>query len=103
MAEVTTADQVLELLKQVEHPEIAVNLVDLGMIMDVGIEGNLVTVALALPMLGIPEAVRAAIVQVIQQALAAKGLELKVHYFEMDPETRDRFFAAARANWKGSI
>ncbi len=96
-------EQVLEKLKTVEHPEIAVSLVDLGMIFDVALEGNTAKLALAFPMANIPQAVVDAIVSEAAGALKEFGLEIKTEFFEMTPEARENFFTLARANWKGSI
>lgn len=96
-------EEILHRLKSVEHPEIAVSLIDLGMILDVAIEQNTVKIAIALPMINIPQAVTDAIVQSIYHPIRELGLEIKPEYFEMTPDVRDQFFTAARANWKGSI
>lgn len=98
-----TREMVLDLLKKTEHPEIAVSLVDLGMILDVAVQGKTAKVAVALPMMNIPTAVREAIFNNIAGALQELGLETEAEYFEMAPEVRDNFFAASQANWKGSI
>lgn len=98
-----TREEVLKAIEKIEHPEIAATLMDLGMILDVAVSGNVATVAMALPMLGIPEVVRNALVASIQAPIEALGLQMQVQFFEMTPEVRDRFFATARANWKGSI
>ncbi len=98
-----TQEQVLEKLKMVEHPEIAVSLVDLGMIFDVAVNGNTAKLAIAFPMTNIPQAVVDAIVNVAEAALKDMGLEMQTEFFEMTPEARENFFTLARANWKGSI
>jgi len=98
-----TREEILERLKKVEHPEIAVSLVDLGMILDVAVDKYIAKVAIALPMMNIPFAVRDAIENTISKSLQDMGLEIQADYFEMTPEVRDNFFITARANWKGSI
>ena len=98
-----TREIVIKHLKNVEHPEIALSLFDLGMILDVMIEQNTAKVAIALPMLNIPQAIANAILQSIHQSIKTLGLQLKPVFFEMTPEMRDNFFRAAKANWKGTI
>jgi metal-sulfur cluster biosynthetic enzyme len=98
-----TREKILERLKTVEHPEIAVSLVDLGMIIDVAVKDNIASVAIALPMLNIPQAVANAILQSIAPVIKEFGLTFRAAFFEMTPDVRDNFFTAARANWKGSI
>ena len=96
-------DEIMDIISKIEHPEIAVTLTELGMILDAAVSGNTVNVAMALPMMGIPDVVRNALVQSIQEPLAKLGLEMSVQFFEMTPEVRDKFFTLSRANWKGSI
>ena len=103
MDKVVTREDVLKAIEPIEHPEIAATLMDLGMILDVAVNGNQANVAMALPLLGIPEAVRVALVESLQSPIEAMGLSLNVDFFEMTPEARDRFFAISKANWKGSI
>ena len=101
--EVVTREHVLEHLKKVEHPEIAVSVIDLGMILDVAVEDKTARVAIALPMLNIPAIVRDAIAENIAASIQELGLEMQAEYFQMTEEIKEQFFAAARANWKGSI
>jgi metal-sulfur cluster biosynthetic enzyme len=96
-------ENVLMAVEQLEHPEIAATLGDLGMILDVSVQGNTATVAMALPTTEIPEVVRNALIDIMHQPLEKLGLQLKVEFFEMTEEGRNIFFALARANWKGSI
>lgn len=103
MNEAITREKVLEKLKTVEHPEIAVSLVDLGMILDVAVEGNTAKLALAFPMANIPQVVVDAVVNSTASILKEFGLEMQTDFFEMTPEARENFFIQARANWKGSM
>jgi metal-sulfur cluster biosynthetic enzyme len=98
-----TREDVLNAIEKVEHPEIAATLTELGMILDVAVNGNVANVAMALPMMGIPEAVRNALVFSIQKPVEELGLQMQVQFFEMTPEVRDNFFAISQARWKGSI
>ncbi len=98
-----TREDILNTLKTVEHPEIAVSLTDLGMILDVAVNDDTVKIAIALPMLNIPQAVANAILESIYKAIYKFRLKMQPVFFEMTPESRDNFFALARANWKGSI
>jgi metal-sulfur cluster biosynthetic enzyme len=96
-------ENVLMAVEQLEHPEIAATLGDLGMILDVSVQGNTATVAMALPTTEIPEVVRNTLIDIMHQPLEKLRLQLKVEFFEMAEEARNNFFARARANWKGSI
>ncbi|MCD6375048.1 MAG: DUF59 domain-containing protein [Caldisericaceae bacterium] len=100
---VVTRDDVLKAVENIEHPEIKATLMELGMILDVAVNGDTARVAFALPLLGIPEVVRNALVQSIQEPIEKLGLKLHIDFFEMTEEAKERFFAISRANWKGSI
>lgn len=103
MSKPVTREDILDRLKSVEHPEIAVSLIDLGMILDVAVDQNTARVAIALPMMNIPIVVRDAILNNISEQIRELGLEIQAEYFEMPAEAREKFFSAARANWKGTI
>ena len=95
-----TQEQVLKAIEKVEHIEIAETLINLGMILDVAVDKNIAKVAFALPMFGIPDAVRNALAQSIQKPIETLGLQMQIQFFEMTPEARERFFAMAKAAWK---
>lgn len=94
---------IIEILKGIEHPEIAVNLVDLGMIMDVGLEDENVNIALGFPVSSVPQQVRDTLINKITPIMKNLGLETKFHYFEMHEEDKKIFFRLAKSNWKRSL
>jgi metal-sulfur cluster biosynthetic enzyme len=98
-----TREDVIKAIEHVEHPEIALTLLELGMILDVVVENRMTRVALSLPILGIPEAVRNIIVESIRKPIENLGLKMEIEFFEMTREARDHFFTLSRANWKGQI
>ncbi len=103
MEQEITRKDILNILRDIEHPEISVSLVDLGMILDVAVDDHTVKVAVALPMLNIPQAVANAILNSLYEPIRELGLQMEPVFFEMTPEIREKFFITARANWKGSI
>ncbi len=103
MDDSTTRESVLSILEQVEHPEIALSLTELGMIIDAAVNDKIVRVAIALPKMDIPAAVYKAITDRVVTALQKPGITIQPEYFEMTVENRERFFALAKANWKGSV
>jgi len=89
--------EVLQALGQVMHPEIqSRNLVELGMIPEVVVEGTQVFVILALPSLN--AAIKDELVVAVRQAVTglADGLEVKVDVTEMDEDQRASFSTFAR-------
>lgn len=49
-----TQEQAIEALKRIEDPEVGLNIVDLGLVYDIEIEGNAVTVRMTLTSPGCP-------------------------------------------------
>ncbi len=98
-----TQEDIRHILEQIQHPEIAASLTDLGMILDHAIDGERVNVALALPAAKIPQAVEDAIIQSISKPLAEEGFKTNIQFFDMSEDGRRKFFALAKANWKGAI
>jgi metal-sulfur cluster biosynthetic enzyme len=95
-------EYIFECLSAVQHPEIGLSLVHLGMILDVAVEEEKARIAIALPTQEIPSVVKGAIEQSISQALQKLKLRTQVEYFLMLPEVRDNFFKLARENWRAS-
>ena len=103
MEDLISRDTVLSILEKIEHPEIALSLNELGMIIDAAVDNNLVRIAIALPKMDIPAAVYKAITDLVVNALQKPGITIQPEYFEMTAENRERFFELAKANWKGSV
>ena len=98
MKEVSEED-VWKALANVMHPEIDSSLVDLGMIKDVAINRNKVSVTLALPFLGVP--IRGYLVDVIREAVTKLGVDVDVEITEMNEEEVKAFLNMEREKWKG--
>jgi metal-sulfur cluster biosynthetic enzyme len=103
MEEKTTLETVKRAIHEVEHPEIAASLHDLGMVDEITFdetEGK-VSLTLLLPTLGIPEQVRNYILSSIARALQPLSVkDLQYQVAEMEEEAKRNFFARAQANWK---
>lgn len=96
-------DAILGSINKVEHPEIAMSLVDLGMVRDIEFdpqdEGVILT--LVLPFFGIPQAVRNHMVNSLAQSIKDAGGELKnVNLAQMTDEERQAFFQKENAKWR---
>jgi len=90
-----TSERVLSALRQVMHPEVKHDLVELGMIKDVVIKESRVTFALVLPFKKIP--INDNLVQSARQAVAAldPSLEVEVKLAEMSQQERAVFMTVA--------
>ncbi len=93
--------KIIHAISQIEHPAINSTLVDLGMVKDIQVEGNKVSLKLVLPMMGIPPVIRDFMINRLKQAVSDQGSVLDVTLAEMTPQERQRFFTMEQQNWKG--
>jgi len=95
-----TSEHVLSALRQVMHPELKRNLVELEMVRDVIIENGRIALSLVLPFKEIP--IKDDLVQSARNALAAldPSLEIEVRVVEMSQQERAAFMTAAEGGPK---
>ncbi|RLC62503.1 MAG: hypothetical protein DRI01_06765, partial [Chloroflexi bacterium] len=86
---------------RVMHPAINRSLVDLGMVKDVALKDDVVTLTLVLPDLSIPASVKDHLVNSLRAAVAKLGPEVEVEITKMNEEERYNFLAMEQENWKG--
>jgi len=86
---------------QVMHPAISRSLVELGMVKDVALKHDVVTLTLVLPALNIPASVKDYLINSLRTAVAKLGVEVEVETTEMDEEERHSFLAMEQESWKG--
>jgi thioredoxin 1 len=86
---------------QVMHPAIDRSLVDLGMVKDVALKDDVVTLTLVLPDLNIPASVKDYLVGSLRTAVAKLGPEVEVEITKMSEEERYSFLAMEQESWKG--
>jgi len=76
-------------------------LVDLGMVRDILVEEDGVTLTLVVPFAGIPESVRNYLVNSLYQAVVGQGSTIKrVYLAEMNELERQAFFEKEHAYWR---
>jgi metal-sulfur cluster biosynthetic enzyme len=83
------------------HPEINLTLVELGMVKDIALKDDKVTLTLALPFLAIPVSIKDYLVNSLHQAVTRLGMKIEVTVAEMNQEERLAFLAMEQENWKG--
>jgi len=86
---------------QVMHPEINRPLVELGMVKDIVLKGDEVTLTLALPFLAIPVSIKDYLVNSLRQAVMKLGAKVQIRVAEMNQEERLAFLAMEHESWKG--
>lgn len=91
-------ERVLNALRQTLHPEIDRNLVELGMIKDVVVHENTVTLTLVLPFKEIP--IKDELVHMVEQAVTKldASFEVEVELAEMSQQERAAFMAVAEGD-----
>ena len=101
MTESTSEQEIRQALAQVRHPEIANTLVDLGMLKDVVVEGNKVSLTLVLPFMGIPTQIKDYLVHSIHEALAGldASLQIELKLAEMTQDEIAKFSKMAMEGW----
>ena len=94
-------EDVRQVLGQVMHPAINRSLVELGMIKDVTLVHDKVSLTLVLPILGIPTQIKDYLVNSVSRAVAGVGAEVTVSIAQMNQEEREAFLAMEQEAWKG--
>ncbi len=101
--ETSMKQKIVDAINKVEHPEIAMSLVDLGMVRNVAVndEGH-VTMALVIPFMGIPEVILNYMAKSLVDAVQQAGGEVdEIRVEVMTDEERQAFFQREQANWRG--
>jgi len=88
-------------LAEVMHPAIDRTLVELGMIKDITIRNNRVTLTLLLPLPNVP--IKDYLVNSVHKALMKLGIEVKIKIGQMNQRELQSFLAMEQESWKGSI
>jgi metal-sulfur cluster biosynthetic enzyme len=101
MARNISEGDIHQAIGQVMHPEINRTLVELGMVKDIALKDDEVTLTLVLPLLGIPVLVKDYLVNSLRQAVTKLGAKVEIRIAEMNQEERLAFLAMGQESWKG--
>jgi len=101
MTKSISEEDVHQAIGQVMHPEINRTLVELGMVKDIALKDDAVTLTLALPFLAIPVSIKDYLVNSLHQAVMKVGAKIEVTVAEMSQEERLAFLAMEQESWKG--
>lgn len=92
-------ENVRKAMAQIKHPAIDRTLIDLGMVKDITIEGNKVTVTLAVPFPGIP--IKDLLVNSVREPIEKLGAKVEVKLAVMNQRELKAFIAMENESWKG--
>jgi ATP-binding protein involved in chromosome partitioning len=101
MAKNISEEDVHQAIGQVMHPEISRTLVELGMVKDIALRDDEVSLTLVLPVLGIPASIKDYLVNSLRHAVMKLGAKAEIKIAEMDQEERLAFLAMEQEGWRG--
>lgn len=99
MAENVSEEEIRKAMAQIKHPAIDRTLIDLGMVKDITIEGNKITVTLAVPFPGIP--IKDLLVSNVREQIKKLGAKVEVKLTVMNQQELQAFLAMEQESWKG--
>lgn len=99
MAENISEENVRNEMAKIMHPAIDRTLIDLGMVKDITIEGNKVTVTLAVPFPGIP--IRDLLINSVREPIEKLGAKVEVKFAVMNQQELKAFLAMENESWRG--
>ena len=103
MSESLDEGDVDEAIHDVTHPEIDATLSDLEMLNSVSVDGSEVEIDVAIPMMGIPPAVKQILRDRLATALEGVVDDPTIEFVEMSDQQRQRFFEMEEENWSGGL
>ena len=92
-------EEVKEIIGKVMHPEIDASLMELGMIKDIKLEGNRVSLTMVFPFPGVP--IRDMLMESVKKPLEELGLQVEINETVMTKEELQNFFKMEQKKWKG--
>ena len=94
-----TQDKAWKALEKVQHPAINFSLAELGILKDIDISGEMLTITLALPFPEIP--IIDTLVNSLVEPLNKYDIEIGVETVLMTEQEKQRFFDLEHQGWKG--
>jgi metal-sulfur cluster biosynthetic enzyme len=103
MTEGFSIEEVVSVVKRIEHPEIAATFHELGMVGDIEKAGEAIVVEIRVPFPNIP--IKDYLAGMIQSEVQKifPGVPVSFNFTVMSDEVRSGFLALARERWKGEI
>jgi len=92
-------EEVKEVVGKVMHPEVDASLVELGMVEDIKLEGNKVSLTMVFPFPGVP--IKYMLIESVKEPLEKLGLEVEMSERTMNQDELQKFFKMEQEKWKG--
>ncbi len=94
-----TRQEVIHAISNVQHPAIAYSLLELGIVKDIDLNENLVTITFAFPFPNIP--IAGQLVNSISMPIQSLGFDFKYKIVVMTEEEKIKFMEMETKGWKG--
>lgn len=91
--------EIIDVLKNVKHPEIDNNLVDIGIVKDVKVNKDKVTVVMAFPFPNIP--IKDMLIDSVKEPLKKLGLTVEIETTVMNEDELQKFLSLEQQGWRG--
>ena len=101
MGKSISEEDVHQAIKQVMHPAINRTLAELGMLKDIALKDNEVTLTLVLPLLSIPVSIKDYLMSSLRHVVTELGAKIEIRVAEMNQEERMAFLTMEQEGWKG--
>jgi metal-sulfur cluster biosynthetic enzyme len=88
-----------KVIAKVMHPAIDRSLMDLGMIRDIALTGNIASLTLLIPFPGIP--ILSLLEKGLSESIKPLGIDLRIDVAQMNQEELQNFLAMEKEAWKG--
>ncbi len=92
-------EEVKEIVGKVMHPEVNASLVELGMIENIKMKGNKVSLTMVFPFAGVP--IKYMLMESIKEPLEQQGLEVEINERTMNEDELQKFLKMEQEKWKG--
>ena len=94
-----TKQDVLKVISEVQHPAIAYSLLELGIVKDLEVKGNVASVTFAFPFPNIPIADQ--LINSISEPIVSLGLDFRYSIVVMTEEEKKKFLSMEMKAWRG--
>ncbi|HEC32433.1 MAG TPA: DUF59 domain-containing protein [Deltaproteobacteria bacterium] len=92
-------EEVKEIIGKVMHPEIDASLMELGMVENVEVKGNKVSLTMVFPFAGVP--IKYMLIESVKEPLEKMGMEVEITERTMNQDELQNFFKMEQEKWKG--
>lgn len=99
MAEKISEEQIRKQLSQVKHPAIDCDLVKLGIVKHIAIQGNKAAITMAFPFPEVP--IKEHLIDSVRQPVERLGIVAEIQTIVMNEKELQIFLALEKENWKG--